>query len=262
MQKLYGDKRLIFTITPGRSGTGYLSKILNVHKEIASFHEPEPKFSDVMRDVQYNPKIAIDFWTKKKLPFILSIKSKIYVETSHLFCKGFLQPLINIGIIPDIIILKRACREVALSLLKLQTIPGRTKKGLKFLLSPEDRDVIKIPNWRGLTDYQLCYWYCLEIERRQKAVEKCYLSNKSRILVISINELDTIKGFKRLWEQLELPKLDIKGMCKYLFIKNRYVNKKVIQKNKATVDDIEIQEKEVDKIIAKNYSREINNKKK
>jgi len=254
MQKLYCGKRLIFTITPGRSGTGYLSRILNVHKEIASFHEPEPKFSDFMREVQSNPKIALDFWIKKKLPFIRNIKSKIYVETSHLFCKGFLHPLIDIGIIPDIIILKRSHREVALSLLQLKTIPGRTDKGLKFLLSPEDKDVIEIRNWHLLTDYQLCYWYCLEIERRQKSVEKYYLTTNSKIISITIDELSTIKGFKRLFEQFELPKLDLGSMCKYLFIKNIHINMKERKKSKIIVDNIEDQEKEVGKIFNKNIT--------
>ena len=48
-------------------------------------------------------------------------------------------------------------------------MPGRGKLGLKYLLHPDDPGVLPLRGWHGLSDYQLCFWYALEIERRQEA---------------------------------------------------------------------------------------------
>jgi hypothetical protein len=85
--------RLILTVTPGRSGTVYLCELLKSVPGIYSAHEPEPKFSDVMRAVQYDPAIARRFLLSQKLPAIRRYAQSTYVETSHLACKGFIEPL-------------------------------------------------------------------------------------------------------------------------------------------------------------------------
>ena len=49
------NKRLIFTITTGRSGTAYLASIFGYAKGVSAFHEPSPEFVDVLREVQGDP---------------------------------------------------------------------------------------------------------------------------------------------------------------------------------------------------------------
>ena len=137
------------------------------------FHENNtPHFHDHMRASQEDANHAKAFWLEEKLPFIASLKKPIYAETSHLFCKGFLEPLIEIGIVPDLVLLSRDRRKIATSLFKLGTIPARQKKALQFYLTPRDPGVVTDENWESWTDYQLCYWYCMEIERRQDVYGK------------------------------------------------------------------------------------------
>jgi len=76
--------RLILTVTPGRSGTGYLTKLLKAVPGIYSDHEPEPKFSGVMRSAQYDARIACRFLLSQKLPAIRCCAQSTYLETSHL----------------------------------------------------------------------------------------------------------------------------------------------------------------------------------
>ncbi len=202
---LVPGKRLIFTITPGRSGTAYLAFVLSLLPGVSSRHEPEPRFSDVMRAAVRNEKLARDFWLQKKLPFIRSIREPIYVETSHLFCKGFVEPLLELGYWPDVIILKRAHRQVALSLYSLNAVPGRTPDGWHWLLSPDDPDVLGLPSWQDLHPYQLCYWYCLEIERRADSYRRLFESNARRVGVTSVPELKSwlsLPGFAKNWHCL------------------------------------------------------------
>ena len=205
LRQVIERKRLIFTITTGRSGTAYLAHVLSFLPGVVSYHEPEPKFSDIMFKAQFNKKFAYDFWISKKLPKIAEEREDIYIETSHLFCKGFIEPLLGLGIIPDLIVLRRPPREVAISLYKINAIPGRTTDGLRFLLSPEAPNILPLPYWQILHDYQLCFWYCLEIESR---VEKYIPSLKAkgvRVAETSLKYITTPKGIKDLIGALSLP---------------------------------------------------------
>ena len=228
-------KRLLFTVTPGRSGTGYLAKLLSFVPGVASFHEPEPRFSEIMRSIQQDADIAYEFWVKKKLPRIASERVPIYVETSHLFCKGFIEPLLKLGITPDLIILTRPHRQVAISMYQLNTIPGRTEKGLKYYLSPRDSGVLPLPEWQSLHDYQLCYWYCLEIERRSHRYERMFLERNARVVKIALDEVSTAPGFNRLLQQLDLPKPGIVAQLRLFLARHRRINTKA---RKKTVMDI------------------------
>ncbi|OMH40456.1 hypothetical protein [Desulfurobacterium indicum] len=202
--KRLGEKRLIFTVTTGRSGTAYFTNLLSSFNIVASFHEPEPDFVNVMRKVQEFPEEAVRFLFSKKLPFIASIDKPIYCETSHLFCKGFFYPLLELGVLPELIILKRDKRLVAKSLFELNTIPGRTKLGLMYYLKPNDRVYLPISNWHRLHDYQLCYWYCLEIEKRMAIYSKEVLFRKGKIYTIKFEDLLDFDSVIRIFGDMGL----------------------------------------------------------
>lgn len=197
-------KRLIFTVTTGRSGTAYLSSLFGFARNTCAYHEPKPEFADVFRDIQLGRINARDFWVNKKLPVIAGEKASVYVETSHLTCKGFLEDLLELGVTPDLIIHRRPARDVATSLLKMGTIPGRSEKGLKFYLSPTDPGVLEIPNWQEMKDYQVCFWYCLEIERRARVYEKLFKEAGANVVETTLTGLKTWSGLTKCFEGLKL----------------------------------------------------------
>ena len=190
--------RLILTVTPGRSGTGFLCELLRAVPAIHSAHEPEPKFSHLMRAVQHDAAIARQFWLSQKLPAIRRCARSTYVETSHLACKGFIEPLIENGCPPDLIVLERDPFLVATSLLSLATIPGRTPLGNQFLLRPDDPSVLSLDNWQELPDWALCFWYCREIERRMEMYTNVIRERGRRVMTTSITRLQTDDGTRRL----------------------------------------------------------------
>jgi hypothetical protein len=161
---------------------------------VCALHEPAPEFSDVLRDVQGDALLAKAFLLEQKLPAIVRTTPQIYIETSHLACKGFFEPLLDLGIVPDVIIHRRAKRDVALSMFKMGTIPGRSDKGLKFYLSPEDPAVLALEGWQKLTDYQLCFWYCLEIERRAQHYKDLISRNGGSYVETTLPGLKSYKG--------------------------------------------------------------------
>jgi len=129
------NKNIYLTVTAGRTGTGYLQKIFNIIPNFTSVHEPS---------------IPTEGFWKNRLVDISKIKTEHYIETSHLICKGYIEPLLNCDIIPNLILLKRSPRKIALSLLSLNTIPNRTNLDKTYLLTAP-----KI--YESLNDYQLCY---------------------------------------------------------------------------------------------------------
>lgn len=198
------QKRLIFTVTTGRSGTAYLASLFGFARGVYTVHEPAPEFADVLRPVQNNPDLAHRFLLEEKLPAILRISAPVYIETSHLACKGFLEPLLELGIVPDLIIHRRPARDVARSMLKMGTIPGRTDKGLRFYLSPDDPRVLALSDWQNLHDYQLCYWYCLELERRALHYQQVFEQAGARIAETTLSDLRTFVGLARCFADLDL----------------------------------------------------------
>jgi hypothetical protein len=172
--------------------------------DVASFHEPEPKFSHVLRQVQHKPVQAREFLQNSKLPAIAKYERSVYVETSHLFCKGFLEPAQRLGLRFDLIVLRRSARDVARSLYELGTIPARTNWGRSFLLAPNDPGVLPLPGWETMHDYQLCYWYCLEIERRAKLYPQLVAAHGGRTAKTSLSEL-LAGGFSQVLESLAVP---------------------------------------------------------
>jgi len=228
-------KRLIFTVTTGRSGTAYLSSIFGYIRNVHSYHEPVPEYRKVLRRIQQEPDLARRFLLDEKLPAIARDLADIYVETSHITCKGFLEPLLDLGLVPDLIIHRRAPRDVSLSMYKMGTIPGRTRKGLMFYLSPEDPNVLRLNDWQSLNDYQLCYWYCLEIERRAVAYKKIFGSQRARIAETTLEGLKTLHGLEKMKRDLDLRFLFPAWLTRMRFLRKTRVK---VNESKETKKDM------------------------
>lgn len=208
----------------GRCGTAFFAEVLRLVPGVVSLHEPEPEYAEVLRDVQRDPEKAHNFLVDKKLPAIAAVNATTYIETSHLFCKGFLEPLLGLDIVPALLWIRRDHRAVASSMFRGGTIPGRTEKGLRFYLSPEDPGVLELAGWQDLNDYQLCYWYCLEIERRALHYRALYQSNQWFWAETSLTHITTVAGMGQVLQELQLPRLSPLGWLRYLNNRRRRVN--------------------------------------
>ena len=170
------DKLLVFTLTTGRSGSGLLACIMDSIPVVSARHEPAPSFEKIYQKIRKhpNPRESSDlfkWWLDIKLPVIDKAPGPVYIETSHLFCKGFMESFIRVaetlGISYKFIILTRDNHQVAQSMYELNTVPGKTPKGSYWYMVPgEPNTFTNLPGWGSLHDYQLCYWYTLEIQAR------------------------------------------------------------------------------------------------
>jgi hypothetical protein len=167
----------VFCITTGRSGTGLLATLLDKCYGLSAHHESKPAFNEV-RDLAWARSTADQqklksWWLDRKLPAMYesigngSGPHRIYVETSHMTTKGFIESLIELGVVPRFIVIRRDPRAVAKSLYALGTIPVKSKIGQEWCLNERDRTFFNInTDYSKLKDYQLCFLYCLETQAR------------------------------------------------------------------------------------------------
>lgn len=194
------DKKLIFTVTTGRSGTGTLYRIFNSLNCCYSVHEPHP------HPFTFNsPK---EFWDNR-LKFIDSRAQNFYVETSHLLCKGYLDEVIERGLEPGLIVLRRPHREVAKSLCLLNSIPGKNDKaGQYFLMEPQRSTFLPSPGnigFKKYNDYQKCYWYCLEIEKRQEHYANLVENDYGDVFYLNFDSFSEIDLAEWLFKYYRMP---------------------------------------------------------
>ena len=200
------EKRLIFSLSPGRCATQYLAKMLALLPGVSAQHEPEPSFVHALQRVQSDPGEAYRYWLEKKLPAILGVKEKIYIETSSLFGKGYALPLLDMGVCPDILVIRRPHREVAMSVWRREAVPGRTRSGSRFHLNPGQASaLLPVPDWHTLSDYQVCYWLALEMEERTKRFAPMFKRQGAKVVETTMEELVTQEGFLRILQGFDLP---------------------------------------------------------
>jgi len=203
------NKRLIFVLSPGRCGTRYLSEVVATIPGMAAVHERPPDFADASRLAQFIPEAATRFWFDHKLPAIERYPELTYFETSHTFI-AFAGVALQMDNPPDLVVLTRPHREVALSRWRRGSVPGRTPRGNQYCLHPNAPGVIlKVNNWRQFTDYQLCYWFCLEVEARSEHYAHLYARAGADVYRTSLAEIVTEQGFLKLVRSLHLKRPSI-----------------------------------------------------
>lgn len=203
-----GLPRLIFCLSPGRCGTKYLAALLSTIPGVYSVHEAEPDFVDWARAARRDPQEAWRFWHCEKLPYIRSLDCEVYVETSHLFGKGFVKPLLDLGVVPDVIVLDRVKRDVALSYWRRGSIPAKTLAGQRYLLHPEQAEYCPLPRWWTFTDYQLCYWYAMEMERRMEERTRWIQNAGGNVYYLNFGQFTGNGIVKWIDDNLDLPPIN------------------------------------------------------
>lgn len=214
-------ERFILAVSSGRSGTKHLSRILGLLPGVSSLHEPEPNFVAEMRAAQDDPRIATDFLLQKKIPALAAITHKYYAEISNLWCKGLLQAWLAEATlpVPDLILLDRDLRQIALSIFRLETTPERTHGGREWYLGPSCRTaLLKVGGFEKWSDYQLCYWHALEVEARKLVLGKLAAVKGGRVIRVDIADLRTIRSLYSLVNALDLPRPGLRGIYSFLWL--------------------------------------------
>ena len=234
------EKRLVFCLSPGRSGTAYLTWLIKGLDGVVSLHEPEPKYQWETSNLQKDLRLAYEFVRNKKLPAIGRIPGQLYFEASHYIEKGFLEAWGNTDVTPDFITLKRDPRKIALSWYALGAdFHTDTAFVYQHMLHPEDKRPLFLPlkDWKSLNDYQLCYWYALESEKRAAHYAHLLAKRGAKFFETSVEQLASGEHILPLLQWLDIEPLEEELKVLKQRAQNR-VNDKSVHKNKARLQAI------------------------
>lgn len=202
--KQVAQKELVFAVSSGRAGTETLCRLFGELDNVCATHEPKPQYEIAMRPALAEPALARAFLVGHKLPAIAATLEPVYVETSHIFAKAFLPAMLALGLRPRLIMTRRAPRAIAKSFERIRSTPHRTELGKLYLLSPADPNLLPLLRWDDFTDYQICYWYALETQRRQAVLRRYAEAHGCVCVDIDTNDLSRLEQFTDMFDALKL----------------------------------------------------------
>ncbi|ACB52082.1 unknown [Crocosphaera subtropica ATCC 51142] len=178
------NHRLIFSINSGRTGSGYLAKLLGTAEEVTGYHEKQPAIiGDYLRMIENQPYERS--FNKRRFKSIaiqnelLSFSdNQIYCETNHMFIKTFFDVILrdfnhaNI----QVITLRRNLAQTLKSCIELDFFsPGRKSWTLWFSSPNAVTSAIPcIDSDENLDQYDLCIAYLIDIEARGNRFRQDY----------------------------------------------------------------------------------------
>jgi len=195
-------RKFIFCVSPGRSGTHYLSQIFGLVRGVCSVHEPEhqfPKYSE-LKPHKWNLKqnlLSDSFTDRKQLKFwqiddlMTTSHADTYVETNPMFCTLWHDVILSEASNYDIkvIILRRNSVDVLKSILDLGWYSERngdhwmvSAYSANSLFSPPRNEVQASP-----TDYMIGHLVNAELYT-QKITKTC-LALGYDVIEVSSNDL-------------------------------------------------------------------------
>jgi len=197
----------VFTMTAGRTGTAWLTKLFASNFDCIARHEylGFGEFGIYSQDVGLmgafnhwgNKERVQEFWRRK---FSLIPKCSMYVETNHALAKcGLIE---NLGMLPDdaevsIVTLRRNWLKQAMSYFTRHDFANYSTIWLWYLdMRYQNRIVSGKPfASHGLLGHVI--WYIAEVEARQAYYRQMF-GNRFRFIDAKLEEITTPKGAKRL----------------------------------------------------------------
>ena len=203
--KSFNQAQITWVVSPGRTGTKTLSHLLNQLPGVRSEHEPDPQYRHVLRGVDTRRcENAVGFLVALKVPATLwAARNHAYVETSHLFSKGLFEASLALGLAPQLLCVTRDPAAVASSLLKINAVPGRSRAD-QYLLRPSDEAYLSLGSQDGLSPYQLCLWYALEIQLRAELYKQVALQAGLSWVSMSTSDMNDVGAMTTVAEDLGL----------------------------------------------------------
>lgn len=226
--------KYIFVINAGRSGSNYLHQIFDNFYGFNSNHEPHPRLNGVpMMDFLNGKEEALRKLIFEKIKNIKesSSRNEIYVETSHLFIKGFGW------IIPDyikqedigVIYLTRNHQETIESFYRIQTTP-LSFHGRMWLFFPSMKKAINQLAIFELMKYKFLFllnrilrsgnnpfrnfrvekfffnnyekkllkWYLMEVDSQAKKFQMSF--PRIKFFEVDLSTLNTVEGIRDIFD--------------------------------------------------------------
>ncbi len=216
MTRVPDRQHIIFTLTPGRSGTVFLSQLLKANLKNAEIHHEQvgPNFfgtfsgtAEIFTSFNCRGNVAVvrDFW-RKKFASIRQGSTLTYAEISHPLAKcGLLENIHLLGERPEIhiICLHRDAEKVAWSIANRFDFANRSFTWL-FALDPSyPRNICssKLLLPHGMLGASL--WYAIEMQARTEYYKILFAKHATvKLHDAELDEITTPGGASELFSKL------------------------------------------------------------
>ncbi|MFP6743391.1 MAG: hypothetical protein VCD33_17500 [Alphaproteobacteria bacterium] len=217
------QKHFVFTMTPGRSGTGYLAALLEgnggpadqvaVHHEFLGFDDFGRETPEMSHFTGFNchgntPAVR-RFW-EQKLGRIAATPGSHYVETSHLLMKAGLVE--NIDLLTDagtvhFVVLRRDPAATVRSYRRRGDFVNRINMRLWCLDPDYPRNIVKADAAMASDKDGICLWYICEVMTRA-AHYRQILAGNDRVVFhdAALETLADAETVNALLDGLHLPR--------------------------------------------------------
>ncbi len=198
--------RLLFCINSGRSGSQYLSVLLNSSEEINAYHEPEPtmtgKYLNMIYMYPYPNTIGRRRIKSLAIKKILSTYSaeEIYCETSHMFIKTYFDVIMKDFQNVDVLILRRDLASVLKSFIELGYFSDKNDIWPHWMHLPDAATsaIRCIDKVSCLDQFDLSIAYLIDIEARTQRFKCEYPHcNYYEVDIEKCNDLDYVNNLFR-----------------------------------------------------------------
>lgn len=208
------SRRLIFCISPGRSGSGFLARLLGRSGDVVACHEPKPQMTGSLLYAAVGKPLQESF-NRRQIKLIginrqlLRMKeSMTYVETSHMFIKSFYDVVLDYYRNVTVIVLRRDMSKVLKSFLELGYFTTINPHWKLWMHEPREGNGVVPPilpfSEMDATDRAIAY--LLDIDGRAEKFARDYPAVPS--MEVSLEDLETNSGSRRLLQGLDLPMMD------------------------------------------------------
>ena len=201
----------IFTLTAGRSGSGWLSKFIAANLGIETVHEPlgiddfDVRMPSVKVMRSFNTRgldpVVRGFW-KRKLETLP--QDSVYCETNHTLGKcGLIEVLAEQPDAEDytIIVLKRNLAKQCASYVQRGDFANILMLW-QWYLAPEYPNCMVVPHpFRKMGQVGVAIWYALEMDSREQYYQRVY-GNRLRFVEVQLEDAVKMKGASKLLQAL------------------------------------------------------------
>lgn len=236
------DRRLIFCINSGRSGSQYLAELLATARKVRCFHEPPPNMSgEALDQVTQHPYefsrqerrikcVGIAQRLRKMAP------GKVYAETNHMFIKTFFDVVLAEYRNVEVIVLRRELAKVLKSFVDMGYFSKASPVSWRWM-SRADAATTALPPVMPFDEMDPCdraIAYLLDIEARAVRFKSEYPNVRTHD--IRLESLNDIKSVQTFFKQLRIaPTGATKELCGAPV--NQRAKRKTDESRKMTIEE-------------------------
>jgi hypothetical protein len=204
------NRRLIFAISSGRAGSGFLAKLLGSSPDVRAEHEPIPRMCGTYLKMAMRADLSTSYEKRKAKLIALNARllllpeTIVYAETNHMFIKTFFDVTLDYYRNVDVVVLRRPMSKVLKSFVELGYFSERNSHWPLWMHDPNSHNCVAEPlgPMAEMDLYDRCIAYLLDIEARACKFRSSYKGVRAH--EAHLDDITKVDGARELFSNLRI----------------------------------------------------------